>query len=137
MRNDVHLDAGTRVINTKTGKLGTVEEPHWLIRGSMPREEITIAYDGEQGSSATPRRDIEYRGNGVHEAALVRFGHVALADYVPGTEIVHVAEQHRGTVVVDTHGRCGTDEVLVRLHGCDGDPMAVDWRAIRPFMGDK
>ncbi|MFA5854276.1 MAG: hypothetical protein WC866_04285 [Patescibacteria group bacterium] len=77
MRDDVHLDVGTRVINTKTGKLGEVAEPHYLVRKSMPREEITIAYDGEQGSYGTQRCDIAYKGSEAYETALKRFGHAS------------------------------------------------------------
>lgn len=131
MRRDVHLDIGTKVINTKTGRLGEVTEPHWLARPDP--HEICIAYDGMQGSSCDDRHDIEYKGNGSYEEALVKWGHVTRKDYVPGAQVFHKVKGHRGTVVADERSVCAEDEVLVQLQGREGDPVVADWRKLLIF----
>lgn len=132
MRRDVHLDIGTRVINAKTGKLGTVAEPHYLARPDP--HEICIHYDdmSEESSTCDDRHDIEYKGNGSYEEALVRWGHVTRKDYVPGAQVFHLAERLRGMVIADEYGACGIDDVLVQLAGRDGT-VTADWRMLRIF----
>jgi len=76
MRRDVHLDIGTKVINTKTGDLGEVAEPFYMARPDI--HEICIQWDKWKGTERTEcidRADIEYKGNGEYERALKRFGH--------------------------------------------------------------
>jgi hypothetical protein len=136
MRRDVHLDIGTRVIDTTDGMLGKVTTPHYMAKPDP--HEICINWDGSgpETSGCIDRHNIEYEGNGIFEQELVKWGHVTLADYAPGSEVYDRSANRRGTIVADDRGLCGPEQVAIR-HGDEKEYVAVDWNKLFKYNAGK
>jgi hypothetical protein len=130
MRRDVHLDVGTRIINTKNGKLGRVEEPHYLAK--LEFHEICVRYD-DGGSDAPDRSEIEYDGNGEFWSALVKHGHVTQAEFQVGDRVYDVRQGMHGTV---ESRQCREDYVIVRRDDGKGTDL-LQWTSLRKLLWGK